>query len=279
MSTWNINGNTHRIDRTAFDTLGNNAITAARSVEKQLQPIHQQFLSLFEKQEQQLKELRNEMLLQRATQDAALVEFRNMLQDVQSGLVHMQEQMQRHFHHASVSSDIVDVAGTPTQEPAILDELDSQRSVANKMAQPSEECPISYEDLFLHALQFQIDPLKSLVDEAPDSRWNEVFPHNKRPLISATTCLTLLVLLATAFDNGSSTLKAGNGYVRLRWINACLQATYWARLDTEVQPYVNQAFQKVMQSLHRRLEKLQQNGDIEKVEESLYLADTRARLA
>lgn len=139
---------------------------------------------------------------------------------------------------------------------------------------PSEE----YEDLFLHTLSRETDPLAILVDAAPPGRLDRVLPYDGKPLITAPNLLTLCMRLAKDFDNDLQTLDEANGRVRLAWILSCLRASKWAKANPQYAAYLPRVFTQVMHSLNARKKRLTNPDDIKLVDRVLRAADESSGL-
>lgn len=134
---------------------------------------------------------------------------------------------------------------------------------------PSE----AYEDMFLHTLQRDPDPLVRLVDMAPPGRMDRVLPYDGAPLVTAPAFMALCLRLAQEFDNGLTTLDERNGRVRLAWILSCLRASKWSKANPLHAPYLPRVFTQVMHSLNLRKQRLHSQEDRELVERVLRAAD------
>lgn len=131
----------------------------------------------------------------------------------------------------------------------------------------------AYEDMFLHALSRNPDPLKDLIDDAPLTRMDRVLPYDGQPRITAPAFLALCIRLAQDFDNDLATLDAGNERVRLAWILASLRAAKWAKGDPVLAAYLPRVFTQVMHSLNRRKQKLKKPEEREELSRALQMAD------
>lgn len=141
--------------------------------------------------------------------------------------------------------------------------------VIARPATPSE----AYEDMFLHALSQESDPLVRLVDAAPSSRLDRVLPYDGKPLITAPVLLTLCARLAKEFDNNKRTLEEQNGRVRLSWILASLRSSKWAKGHPGIAAYLPRIFTQVMHSLNARKQQLDNEEDVQILETALRMAD------
>lgn len=162
-----------------------------------------------------------------------------------------------------------DIGPDNSKRPSFQPETHANGSNQERSATPKEE----YEDLFLHALNKETDPLATLVDAAPPERMDRVLPYDGEPLISPLNLLTLCMRLAKEFDNNLETLDEGNGRIRLAWILACLRASKWAKAKPQFAAYLPRVFTQVMHSLNARKKCLSGDDDIQLVDRVLRAAD------
>lgn len=161
-----------------------------------------------------------------------------------------------------------------SKQPSFQPETHVNGSNQERSATPKEE----YEDLFLHSLNKDTDPLATLVDAAPPERRDRVLPYDGEPLISPLNLLTLCMRLAKEFDNSLETLDEGNGRTRLAWILACLRASKWAKANPQFAAYLPRVFTQVMHSLNARKKRLSGDDDIQLVDRVLRAADELSNL-
>ena len=105
------------------------------------------------------------------------------------------------------------------EEQDLLDDVPSQDDREVHNLTPTED----YEDLFLRTLHGSGDVIGDLVDAAPPTRLQRVFPPGQPPLISSTTVLALGMRLARA-----------PGPAREEWLLACARAFEYSTEKTRV---------------------------------------------
>lgn len=157
--------------------------------------------------------------------------------------------------------------------PGTSNDISREPTYSNHMMDRPSTPSTAYEDMFLHSLSRNPDPLKDLIDDGPSTRMDRVLPYDGQPRITAPAFLALCIQLAKDFDNDLTTLDAGNERVRLAWILASLRASKWAKGDPNLAAYLPRVFTQVMHTLNRRKQKLLKPEDREELSRALQMAD------